>query len=511
MLSFPLIEQTANEFLKYCSGDRFDFSEAADFLFEKFPTDHSQEKEMAEKKLRNILDTAEDGLARTFHGDCFYLLDRYLKGLVFRCKPRPFEIEEGILVPGARFEPFHSQELFTDDLEIFSGNEKIQTRDFTASYETVEDLYFLLGPGETLDMFYAENQNNADTIMASGGLRGALRLTQTVFDFSKFYKDHNFRSGDVLKFTLDSYMNGVLHVEHEPRPDTPSGKEVQTWIEKFEKFLGKVCRDYKDSFDIPSQIMYAYIYGEDEGTDLRKLPAPPIDLYHTMMQSIEFQRNGIDWVLVSSDNDDDDIFSMPDEPENHEQCSCGHDHQDGKCSCGHDHSEEKSEISIDQFTISAGSLESMDAIFRELKTDCRESEFRAIVLDAMASGIETFEEFQRIHGELFELSFQDEAQKAAYLNFAEDIWEYSEEIYSHTVDSGKAPLRQRLLEINDRCSNLQKEYSSDKKVSVKLNEVRHDIRTTLSLLSSDALLESEALEDLDLRIGDIEDKLDDYL
>ena len=37
MLSFPQIEQTANEFLKNFSGDRFEFSEAAEFLFEKFP------------------------------------------------------------------------------------------------------------------------------------------------------------------------------------------------------------------------------------------------------------------------------------------------------------------------------------------------------------------------------------------------------------------------------------------------------------------------------------------
>jgi hypothetical protein len=85
MLSFQQIEQTANEFLKDFNGERFDFSEAADFLFEKFPAKDDDEKNMMEKKLRNILDCADDGLARTFYGDTFYLLDRYLNGLVFRC------------------------------------------------------------------------------------------------------------------------------------------------------------------------------------------------------------------------------------------------------------------------------------------------------------------------------------------------------------------------------------------------------------------------------------------
>ena len=98
-----------------------------------------------------------------------------------------------------------------------------------------------------------------------------------------------------------------------------------------------------------------------------------------------------------------------------------------------------------------------------------------------------------------------------YLNFAEDIWEYVTEIYAHNIDAMKAPLRQRLLEINDRCAEAQKEQKDDKKTARKLNELRQDIRTTLALLSSDAELEEAAIEDLDLRIGDIEDALDDYL
>ena len=531
MLSFQKIEQTANEFLKNFSGDRFDFSEAAEFFFEKFPAGDPDEKEMTEKKLRNALDCADDGLARTFYGDTFYVLDRYLKGLVFRCKPRPFEIEEGILVPGARFEPFHSPELFVDDLEITSSCGMIKTREYKASYEKVEDLYYLLGPGGTIDMFYAEKQDNTDAIMAAGGLRGSLQLSQTVFDFSQFYKEHNVRNGDILKFTLDSYMNGTIRVEHEPRPDAPSAKEIQEWIKKFEKFLGKVCRDYKDSFDIPVQILYAYIYGEDEGSDLRNLRGPAIDTYHTLMQNVEFRREGVDWILTSSDNDDDsELFSMPDQKqEKEEKCSCGHDHKDhecscghdhkdhectcgdGKCTCGHDHKEKTADITPDQFTISSGSLESMDAICKELNAGFREAEYRAAVFDAMASGLEDFEEFQRVNGTFFELEFQDEAQKVVFLNFAEDIWEYVTEIYAHNIDAMKAPLRQRLLEINSRCADAQKEYASDKKASRKLGEIRQDIRTTLALLSSDAELEENAIEDLDLRIGDIEDSLDDYL
>ena len=152
----------------------------------------------------------------------------------------------------------------------------------------------------------------------------------------------------------------------------------------------------------------------------------------------------------------------------------------------------------------------MDAIYQELKTDVRESEFRAAVFDAMASGLESFEEFSRVNESMLDLPFQDEAQKAAFFNFAEDIWEYTQEIYSHNIDARKAPLRQRLLEINTECAELQKAQSSNKKNWTQLNEIRRDIRTTLSLLSSDTELEENALESLELRIGDIEDSLEDF-
>ena len=345
--------------------------------------------------------------------------------------------------------------------------------------------------------------------MAAGGLKGALRLSQTVFDFSRFYREHNVRQGDLLKFTLDSYMNGTMHVEHEPRPDTPSRKEVEQWLSVFEKELGKVCRDYRDSFEIPAQIMYAYIYAAEDGIDLRRMPAPPVDTYHTMMQNIEFQRNGVDWVLVSSDNDDD--FDPVPEPDEKEKCSCGHDRHDHECSCGHDHHGDFGGLSPEHFTISAGSLDSMNAIFQELNEDLSETEFRACVLDGIASGIEDFEEFLRVNGKFFELDFQDEAQKTAFLNFAEDIWENANEIYSHNVDALKAPLRQRLLDICGQCSEAKKNHSLEKQASAKLDSIRRDILDTLAILSSDSLLEESDAEALELRIGDIEDELEDYL
>jgi chromosome segregation ATPase len=124
--------------------------------------------------------------------------------------------------------------------------------------------------------------------------------------------------------------------------------------------------------------------------------------------------------------------------------------------------------------------------------------------------VESFDEVSRVYETMLDLPFQDEAQKAVFFNFAEDIWEYTQDIYSHNIDARKAPLRQRLLEINTECAELQKAQNSNEKNRKKLNEIRHDIRTTLALLSSDSELEENALESLELRIGDIEDSLEDF-
>ena len=195
----------------------------------------------------------------------------------------------------------------------------------------------------------------------------------------------------------------------------------------------------------------------------------------------------------------------------------GHVHSSA-CSCGeHDHAEGKEEespfgdMSPNDFSASRGTMESIDAILHEIHAPVSETEVQAYMLDSIANGAESFAEFERIHEDLIRFVFTDEAQEAAYLNLLEELWELTADHYSHNLDSLKAPLRQRLLELTDRRIELSAvilEHGGSSKPPEELKDgmihLHRSILETLSLLNRDAVLEEDEISDLELRVGDIE-------
>ena len=135
------------------------------------------------------------------------------------------------------------------------------------------------------------------------------------------------------------------------------------------------------------------------------------------------------------------------------------------------------------------------------------------MLDTIANGAESFAEFERIHENLVKFVFTDEGQEAAYLNYIEELWEQLADHYSHNIDSLKAPLRQRLLELTDRrieLSSIILEHKSTLSDDLKQDMVKlhKEILDTLFVLNRDAILEEEEIAELDLRVGDIENEFE---
>ena len=105
----------------------------------------------------------------------------------------------------------------------------------------------------------------------------------------------------------------------------------------------------------------------------------------------------------------------------------------------------------------------------------------------------------------------DEAQEAAYLNFVEELWEQTFEHYSHNMDSLRAPLRARLLELTDARIELSAAVLARRNATLPPNlreqmvKLHRDVLDTLFVLDRDAVIEEEDIENLELRVGDIED------
>ena len=293
------------------------------------------------ERLKGILDSC--GLvARKHSSDLYYILENFFRGTEFLCKPREVELRKGILIPAARFEPFHPAELYADELEISGGGiaEPFGLTEVKTAFGEVADLFFMLGPSGTVDMLVAESQENYEAIRRCNGLNDAVMVRLETFDFSEFYQRTGFRSGDFLRFEIESWADGRWNVSHVSRIDAPTPTEIKRWIDKFETALAAVCSDYKDSLEIHEQIEYAYVYASSSGNDLRRLPGPSIDLYQNMMRSISFRRDGSEWTLISNDD-------LEDIGDSHSSSGPGEGHvHSSACSCGESPSSLKRSVSV---------------------------------------------------------------------------------------------------------------------------------------------------------------------
>jgi len=511
MLGYDRLELAVLEYVDKSGLEFFDVEELA---AELDPQEKKEDRETVLRRICGILDSCEL-VARKHSSDLYYVLENFFRETVFYCKPREIELEKGILIPGARFEAFHPEELYPSELEITRrhGKDIFALTLAELRYGDISDLFLMLGPAGTMDMLTAESQENYEALRRAGGLRPDLNVELEAFDFSEFYRETDFRTGDLLKFEIESWSSGRMNVSRVSRIDSPAPREVSVWIDKFESALTDVCFDYKDSLEIYEQLMYAYVYAAASGNDIRRIPGPATDLYQNMMQTISFRRDGSEWTLISNDTLEEDPVPQ-NVPEHHHDHT--HHHHDHGCSCGHDHPQEETpfgDMSPDDFSASQGSLDSIDAILNEIHAPIHETELQAYMLDTIANGTESFDEFERIHENLVKFVFTDEGQEATYLNYIEELWEQLVDRYSHNIDSPKAPLRQRLLELTDRrieLSSIILEHKSTLSDDLKQDMVKlhKEILDTLFVLNRDAILEEEEIAELELRVGDIENEFE---
>ena len=121
MIDYTQLEKKVLEFVRDSKQESFDAEELAGELSGENAS--KEERETVLRRIIGILDSCES-VARKHSSDLFYILENFFRGTVFYCKPREIELERGILIPGARFEPFHSRELYATDLELFRPHAK---------------------------------------------------------------------------------------------------------------------------------------------------------------------------------------------------------------------------------------------------------------------------------------------------------------------------------------------------------------------------------------------------
>ena len=141
-----------------------------------------------------------------------------------------------------------------------------------------------------------------------------------------------------------------------------------------------------------------------------------------------------------------------------------------------------------------------------------------MIQDDLANGQESAGEFVRKLIDFMGIKFNDDAQEAAFYNFVEDCWEEASEHFDPVIEETKTPLRSRMLEFNNRRLEMArtlvdryKKSKIPKKLVEQMKDFHARILNTLGLLNADrSLPEGEEYEQLELRVGDIEDAWDEF-
>ena len=568
-ISVSLIENTVLDLLPAFLYEAFPLNGFINAVTDKLNVPEGDDKRRVQKETELILANDE----RLFYTtELCYPREVFFRKTQFRIIPGRNEIKQNILLPGARFAPFASEEHFYDEFKVTSTDGiRCPAKTVTMKFTDMTSAFFLLGRAGMLDTLCAESDANFRKLRESSNIEHEL-LESTAFDMTEFYAKHNFRYGDAIIATVESWQDGIFTIAYQSMDQAPAKDAREAYLQRLEAALLDVCDDERDPVELPLQLSFAFLKAYLRKEDLRYTPDFSLDEYSSNMFEIAIRKEGPDWTFVSADSvvdpgmgnmkeaeepeksdiyadDDDDETEAAAAPEHscscgcdhdhehdHHNCQCGHDHDHEHCHCGHhDHEDAAEEMENDEdtpieihpedFSASSGTLESLDAILVERNAPLDPVEVHSYLLDALANGVENFADFRASIESILGITFADEAQEATFLNYLEDDWEISGEYFNPSFEADKEPYRRRLLDLCEQRVDLSVQLLQKFKNEVPKNLARplarfhRNVCETLAVFCSDAPLpEEDDLEQLELRIDDLEseweelsDRLNDAL
>lgn len=528
---FSRVEGLLDSFVEKSRKKEWTSSEVFDFLVKENGGSLPPEKAQLDRMILEYFKAQNSYFAMPEEGkgvSLFRPRKSFFANSLFRIRPTHEELQEGILLFGARFAPFVSEEIFCDEYILTSGRSKKEKQKvITTTFSAIAKAYLLLGRSEAIDTLVAEDDENYHAIRNASRLERA-KVKVTVADLKDFYAKNEFRQGDEILVTVKDWEKGAFHLEKAPA--SPDGKEVTKFLTALEDGLKSAFSLFGEYQPMAEQLAYAWNFAANGNFDLRKNPVFAMEEYPSMMVEITINREEAEWYFMPLEENPSEItplFREEEKTSGGEKCSCGHHHdhkKEGNCSCGHHHDHEESEeassspLPPEGFSASSGKMDSLESILEDIKSPVTPLELFAMIQDELSNGGDSFEVFYERTNGMLSFQFSDDAQEAAFLNFLEEAWEDAVEHFHMAHEETKRPVRSRLLALTARQREesemllLKYKNALPEKVKLQAGRLHESTLATLGLILGDMELpQDENYEELELRIEDLEDAWEEFM
>ncbi len=371
-------------------------------FFELLP-EKPTEKEEQDSVLLRIERTLESTLDFFKNSSQKYVRKaEFFNGGKFVVTPSELEIEAGILFPGHRFAPFCDSEIYPSEVElqVKGSTQNVGTVEFECDMLEVLPQHVLLGVDPLYDYVMAEKSENSAFLYG----QHQAKVTLEVFDFEDFYNSNEFSSDDAILFTVKDYKSGIFEFSYLPESKR-NEQQTSLWIEQLENALMQTDSDQLEDLDTAELLAYGFFIG---GYDLLSSQAGSLDEFARLSDLVDTLIAGEE-LDVDSDNEDEDSENLP-----------------------------------EQLSLSAGNVESVDAILKELKSPISPLFLDGFIFAAIAEGNSVDELYRQLFAET--TNFTDDAQQAWFQIMIEERFEYLNDNFDRHNDAEIAEIRWNILE-----------------------------------------------------------------
>jgi len=200
----------------------------------------------------------------------------FFKGAEFRVKPLPEEIEGGFLIPGNRFIPFISPDVFSVDATLKLPDDSVAAkRQVSLPYDTAARGLVYFGQYGMIDYLVHDNKLNAARIQPPFDKP----LDMTVFDMLGFYEQCGFKAGDSLMLKVEDWLKGVFSVRHIPaKGKTVDFAGTHAWVKALREGFEKMRIVEKPNYDCTEQIAWMFYYAKAGKGSPSVFTNPPLSI-----------------------------------------------------------------------------------------------------------------------------------------------------------------------------------------------------------------------------------------